>query len=121
MLMIFAVTFALIILSQIFLFKKNPAQPPKPTENKTAPTNQTAAQSAAPSQSPSQPASQPNATAAQSTAAKAARSEALTVVENDVYRVTFTNKGALVKSWVLKKYKDDEGKRLDLVNQQAAE
>ncbi len=119
MLMIFAVTFALIILFQVFIFKKPPAPPPKPTENKTAPANQTAAQPSSGSQPASQPASQ--STAAQSTAARAATSEVLTVVENDVYSITFTNKGGLVKSWVLKKYKDDDQKALDLVNRQAAE
>jgi YidC/Oxa1 family membrane protein insertase len=44
-----------------------------------------------------------------------------TVVENELYRITFTNRGAQVKSWVLKKYKaDDEKTPLDLVNQAAA-
>ncbi len=35
--------------------------------------------------------------------------------------MTFTNKGGLVKSWILKKYKDENGNPLDLVNKQAAE
>lgn len=39
-----------------------------------------------------------------------------TIVENAVYRITFTNQGGLVKSWILKKYKDDFGKPLDIVN-----
>ena len=49
-----------------------------------------------------------------------AASESETVVENDLYRITFTNRGAQVKSWVLKKYKDDQGKPLDLVNSATA-
>src|SRR5262249_10237933 len=36
--------------------------------------------------------------------------------ENDLYRITFTNRGALVKSWIIKSYKDDQGGPLDLVN-----
>ena len=36
-------------------------------------------------------------------ATKQASAEAETVVENDLYRVTFTNRGGQVKSWVLKK------------------
>ena len=43
-----------------------------------------------------------------------------TVVENELYKITFSNKGAEVTSWILKKYKDDDGKPLDLVNQTAA-
>ncbi len=52
--------------------------------------------------------------------AKQASSEAETVVENDLYRIRFTNRGAQVKSWVLKKFKDDKGQPLELVNSNAA-
>ena len=38
------------------------------------------------------------------------------MVENDLYRIVFTNRGAQAKSWMLKKYKDDKGQPLDLVN-----
>jgi YidC/Oxa1 family membrane protein insertase len=41
------------------------------------------------------------------------------VVDSELYRVTFTNAGADVKSWVLKRYTDDNGKPLDLVNADA--
>ena len=37
-------------------------------------------------------------------------------VETDLYRVVFSNRGATVRSWVLKKYKYGDGKQLDLVN-----
>jgi len=45
------------------------------------------------------------------------------VVENALYRVEFSNRGAVVKSWQLKKYKDDSKpqKPLDLVHSQAAQ
>jgi YidC/Oxa1 family membrane protein insertase len=44
------------------------------------------------------------------------------VVENELYRVEFSNRGAVVKSWQLKKYKDDSKpqKVLDLVHPKAA-
>ena len=32
-------------------------------------------------------------------------------MENDLYRIRFTNRGAQVKSWVLKKFKDDKASR----------
>jgi YidC/Oxa1 family membrane protein insertase len=38
------------------------------------------------------------------------------VVENDLYKIVFTNKGGQAKSWVLKKFKDEKGQPLDLVN-----
>jgi YidC/Oxa1 family membrane protein insertase len=49
-----------------------------------------------------------------------AAAESSTVVENELYRIRFSNRGAQVTSWVLKKYKDADGQPLDLVNKQAA-
>ena len=50
-----------------------------------------------------------------------AAGESETVVENELYRITFTNRGGVVKSWILKRYKDDSQKNpLDLVNQDGA-
>lgn len=51
---------------------------------------------------------------------KQASSENQTVIENDLYRITFTNRGAQAKSWVLKKFFDEQGHPLDLVNSAAA-
>ncbi len=119
MLMVFAVTFALIILSQIFLFKKPSATQRSNVSNASEATqsSQAASQSAPPSPvAPAQVSKQPAATPVST---KAAGSEVETVVENQLYRIVFTNRGAQVKSWVLKKYKDDEGHPLDLINKDA--
>jgi len=45
------------------------------------------------------------------------------VIESDLYRVEFSNRGAVVKSWQLKKYTDDAKPQriLDLVHPEAAE
>ncbi|MGB7602667.1 MAG: membrane protein insertase YidC, partial [Candidatus Sulfotelmatobacter sp.] len=44
------------------------------------------------------------------------------VVENDLYKITFTNRGAQVKSWILKKFDNDaQNGRLELVNDAAAQ
>ncbi len=43
------------------------------------------------------------------------------MVENELYKIEFTNRGAQVKSWILKQYKDSDGKPLNLVHTQAAE
>jgi YidC/Oxa1 family membrane protein insertase len=57
-----------------------------------------------------------------STVTKQASAESETVIENDLYRITFTNRGAQVKSWILKKFNNDtQNGLLDLVNVPAAE
>jgi YidC/Oxa1 family membrane protein insertase len=79
-------------------------------------------------QTPGQPlASTPAPATAQRSAAAAptvpmvqASGETTTVVENELYRITFSNRGGQVTSWILKQYPDDQGKPLDLVHQQAA-
>jgi YidC/Oxa1 family membrane protein insertase len=55
-----------------------------------------------------------------------AAAESTTTVENELYRITFTNRGAQVTSWVLKRTpsctcQDSDGKPLNLVHTQAAE
>ena len=52
----------------------------------------------------------------------AAKEEPNIVVENELYRVEFSNRGAVVKSWQLKKYKDDSKPQrvLDVVHADAA-
>ena len=45
--------------------------------------------------------------------------EETTVIDTDVYHVIFSNRGAVVRSWSLKKYKDANGKPLELVNANA--
>jgi YidC/Oxa1 family membrane protein insertase len=56
-------------------------------------------------------------------AAKADTQEHAVTVENDLYRVVFSNRGAVVKSWELKKYLDDSKpqKVLDVVHPEAAQ
>src|ERR1700737_3337989 len=112
LLLVFALTFLVIIVFQPLLKKYLP-QPPAPSAQ-----TQTAAQSPVPATNAAVAESQASATP---TATKRqAASEAETVVENDLYRITFSNRGGQVKSWVLKKYDDDTGKPLDLVNSAAS-
>jgi YidC/Oxa1 family membrane protein insertase len=49
-----------------------------------------------------------------------ASKEETQIIETDLYRVVLSNRGAVVTSWVLKKYKDGAGNPLDLVNAGAA-
>lgn len=77
-----------------------------------------APQSAAPSPSVALPA---QAASPSATPVVQATAEQTTVVENELYRIEFTNRGAQVKSWVLKQYQDTDNKPLNLVHTQAAE
>ena len=52
----------------------------------------------------------PGATAIQAAA------ESSVVVENELYRITVSNRGAQATSWILKRFKDNEGHPLDLVH-----
>src|SRR5271156_1296685 len=65
----------------------------------------------------------PGATPAQPVAVKSDTQERTIVVENDLYRVEISNRGALIKSWQLKKYTDDAKppRILDVVHPTAAE
>jgi YidC/Oxa1 family membrane protein insertase len=56
-------------------------------------------------------------------AAKADTVEHAVTVENELYRVVFSNRGAVVKSWELKKYMDDSKpqKVLNVVHPEAAQ
>src|ERR1700680_3726100 len=56
------------------------------------------------------------------TAPAADVAEKITVIENDLYRVELSSRGAVVRSWQLKKYTDDHQppRTLDVVNAEAA-
>ena len=115
LILVFILTFIVIIFAQQFFFKKPPGAPAgeKPVQQQGA----TPAQPEAPP-----PAKQPAApsTTAPAVARKQAENEASVVVESDLYKITFTNRGAEVKSWILKNYKDEKGQPLELVDQVAA-
>ncbi|MDR3798951.1 MAG: membrane protein insertase YidC [Terracidiphilus sp.] len=105
---------------QFFFMKpKTDQQPPAQTQSQaTAPAAPTAsANPAAPGQTPNgaAPAQAPTATPQIS-----ASLETYTTVENEFYKIVFSNRGAQVKNWILKKYFDSAGKPLDLVQPQAA-
>lgn len=46
----------------------------------------------------------------------AGQKEETFVIETSLYKVVFSNRGAVVQQWTLKKYTDDSGKPLELVN-----
>ncbi|HXW99577.1 MAG TPA: membrane protein insertase YidC [Candidatus Acidoferrales bacterium] len=109
LLLIFLVTFVVMLAFQPLLKKYFP-QPPAQQPTQTAQSETASTQPA-----PAPPATPPPGVA------KQAASETETVIENDLYRITFTNRGAQVKSWILKKFDNDaQNGPLDLVNPAAA-
>ena len=66
------------------------------------------------------PAAGPQGNGAAATPVVQAAAPSTTVVENELYRITFSNQGGQVTSWLLKKYKDIDGQPLDLVHDGAS-
>ncbi|HEX4424119.1 MAG TPA: membrane protein insertase YidC [Terriglobales bacterium] len=113
LLIVFALTFLVIIVCQPLLKKYLPQT--------VTPPAQTQKQEASPVAASNPSVAPPSPVVPIPTGSKQASTESETVIENDLYRITFTNHGGLVKSWILKKYDDDKGQPLDLVNSVAAE
>ena len=88
-----------------------PTAPPDQQATVSTPSAPAEAQTSA-------PASTTGATAG--TPAVIAAVQTSTIVENELYRITFSNRGGQVTSWILKKYKDTEGHPLDLVHDGAS-
>jgi YidC/Oxa1 family membrane protein insertase len=118
LLLVFVLTFVVLLVFQPLLKKYLPQAPPPPQKQSSAqPEQSTPAPSVA---------AAPSASAAHAappvTATKQASSEAETVIENDLYKITFTNRGAQVKSWILKKFDNDaQNGPLELVDNVAAQ
>ena len=119
--LVFLLMAAVIFGAQLYMKKYAPApstaQPKQPTQTAPPSAPPPPSQAAA---APATPPKRARGSAAPVPSTKQAQSESETVVENDLYRITFTNRGGQAKSWVLKKYSDDQGCPLDIVNQTAA-
>jgi YidC/Oxa1 family membrane protein insertase len=113
LMLVFVLTFVVMLAFQPLLKKYMP-QPAAPPQQSQPAQPQPAASTAAATVAPS-------VVAPASGVTKQASSETETVVENDLYRITFSNRGAQVKSWILKKFDNDaQNGPLDLVNPAAA-
>ncbi len=118
-LLIFTIVFAAILLGMQLLRPKQPAVH-TPTQTTTAQktnssgTGTVGGNSAVGAKETARPSNAP------ATSQIAAAGESTTTVENELYRITFSNRGGQVTSWILKKYTNYQGKPLDLVNTAAA-
>ncbi|HVT97722.1 MAG TPA: membrane protein insertase YidC [Acidobacteriaceae bacterium] len=118
----FMVVFLIMVIAFQYFSPKKPEQVAQQQKSQPAQTQPSApAPVPASAGSTPQPASGHGHAAPADAAAVQSSAESDTVVENELYRITFTNRGGAVKSWLLKKYKDDTQKApLDLVNHAAA-
>jgi YidC/Oxa1 family membrane protein insertase len=117
--LVFALVFLVMLLALQYFRPKKPE--PQPAEQKQQQSTAAPVPSPAGTGSDSSAAAPRKSTTDASTApAVTATAEQTTTVENENYRIVFTNRGAQVKSWVLKRYEDDNSKPLDLVNPETA-
>jgi YidC/Oxa1 family membrane protein insertase len=107
-----ALTFVILAVWRVLFIKEVPPPPTAPTPA-SAPASSQANPAAPAAAAPAKP------VPAFSTQPLQGSKEEDIVAENDLYRITFSTRGALIKSWVLKKYVDEDDKPLDVVNQAA--
>src|SRR6266851_4875402 len=117
-------SFGVIILWAKFFGPKPPVQPTqanRPAQTAPATPGAATTPAAIPPQATASPATM--APAATSVAVKNDSQERAIVVENSLYRVELSNRGAVVKSWQLKNYKDDAKPQrvLDVVHPDASQ
>ena len=96
-----------------YIYKAPP--PPKPAQ----PAKQAEKAPPAKAIEPAKPSEAATAAAAPTLPAPGeihAASEQLFAVDTQIYHIVFSNHGAVVQNWTLKKYKDRDGKPLDLAN-----
>jgi YidC/Oxa1 family membrane protein insertase len=115
LLLAIVLSFAVLFLYQlVFVKKESPQQPvtePSPVIEK------------APEQKPAlkQPVEPPDTSIEQAFQSAAAETEEEIVVDTPLYRAVWINRGAQLKSWTLKEYKDDSEENLELVSARSAE
>jgi YidC/Oxa1 family membrane protein insertase len=117
LLLVFLLMGAIMFLTPYFFKSAPPPQKKGAATSQTAPPPAAATQPAAASTQAEPEAAPVAAPTSPATDQKAAPPM---VIDTEVFRITFSNQGATVRSWVLKKYKGNDGKPLDLVNTSAA-
>jgi len=127
--MLLALVAVFVVLGVMQYFMPKPKTPPDKSqqEQQSQQAQQTPSPVAAPVKSATPPPPKSPATTVK-VPVKTAAAEAESILETPTYRITFTNRGASVKSWLLTekekrkdgtekyKYTDDNGKPFDLVN-----
>ena len=110
LLLAFALSFAIVLLSRSLLVRPTPPSGPKAVAKQAKP------------EMPSPPVERPapSVTIPPPVQATQQVAEQQVTVESDLYQVTFSSRGAVVKSWALKSYRDEMNHPLELVDPAAA-
>ena len=113
--LIAAVLCLLVIAAWSLIYKPPQSSPAIPQPAPTLPVT--------PAPKPSAPSSKGPAPGAPPAAMHAAGQESSIVIDSDLYRVEISNRGAVVRSWQLKKFTDDYNppRTLDLIHADAAQ
>ena len=122
LLIAFALIGVVLMGMQYFMPSQTPTPPAEPQKQTAPPSQPNNAEGSKAAATPAAP-SKPGAAAVQpvklaSTVIAAAKDQTVEV-DTDLYKVVFSNRGAVVHSWVLKRFKDSAGKPLELVNASA--
>lgn len=109
---------ALVLMGAVLFVTPYFVETPPPAEQQKQTKAETDTPAAQPVSAPRPEASKVEAPAPPAEVASVAATEELQLdpLETDLYRIEFSNRGALIKSWILKEYKDANGKPLDLVS-----
>jgi YidC/Oxa1 family membrane protein insertase len=117
---LFVVLMGVILAGSPFVFRKLGLEPPETAKPVSTPNKP-----AKPQDKPASPAA--DAVSAQSApqesqpaGLQASAQESEWTIDTNAYRIVFSNRGAVAKSWMLRKYKDANGKPLQLINQVGA-
>jgi YidC/Oxa1 family membrane protein insertase len=114
----------IVIVAWSLIYKPpKPATPPPPAAaTASSVTSSVPPTAAAPPKIAASASASGGAPGSASVAPAAASAERVTVIESDLYRVELSSRGAVVRSWQLKKYTDDHQppRTLDVVNDEVA-
>ena len=106
-LLAFALSFLILLLSQRYLLKP---PPPRPASKAAIP----------PAAAPAPPPAIAPTESALPTGPKQGGAEEQITVDAGLYQAVFSTRGAVVKGWTLRNYRDEQNNPLDLVNPDAA-
>src|ERR1044071_5371810 len=102
--------------SQYFFKSQTPAAQKAAQTTAAAPPAQPSVKEVTPAAAPETPAEAKAKPAAPAPGATPQQSLPTLVIDTDLFRVTLSNQGANVRSWLLKKYKGNDNKPLELLN-----
>lgn len=117
LLIAFVLVMLLLLVAPFFTGSPGPKGPSNVTPQKAEEVTKPPA-SPPPAEAPKVAAAEAAAPTAPAAPVQAAKAEDI-ILETKLFKVKFSNKGAIVSSWILKEYKDLNGKQLELVDQTA--